>query len=485
MQRGVVVSICVLAVSVLVLATAVVRAEEPRGVEPLWRAASDGHVKVTGGSAGGYDRAHLEITNTSECPVTVDVNGSYLRPSGSGERVQPLGIGLLQAGSGKTTIEVPTGKKVEVVCLSVCMDGGAHSPNPQTLMFLVKEPAPAPIARLLDQWRKKPNLNQGSVQSAVWGAAASLPPGGEATPVKPPEETTLLPEHTKRVAVIDGVVYCLLEHGELLCIRPGELPEVVGRNVSEIHPDGRAIYALCHAAPEARPTKTPERRFSVNRFDVGQRSWVETEELDGPSHLRWAREDAALVSCEGRLWLYSKGERKGLGDAADLVVGTDVGALLVGGGPNATSTQLTKLWTGFGAVKLDSDSIAEVVSDVVPVRNALYATTTGKGLIRVLGSDVTHLRIPQDLGSGDPFQGKLDLRCLSLHAVKTGVLIETEAGFLLHKPGSSPQVIVSPAQGAAIESDPRTGDLYARSERSLRRFDERTASWEDVRFLKP
>jgi hypothetical protein len=449
--------------------------ESTANAVPLWQAFKRQHVRVSGKSTGSYNRARLAISNKTGKPLTVDVNASYLRPSTSS--VQPLGIGLIQAGRGDTTVRLPpSGKEVVVEVLSVCMKSGASSPCESTSFALATEPAPGSIGTALRAWKEKPDLPQSDVQTIVWGGTPRAP--------EPPLETGEvdvvrrvpcdLPEHTTRVAVANGIVFALAG-GELKRARPGEELETTATAVEEILADGGSIHALCRSSPTARSSDTRERRPCVARWDVAAGCWTDEIELEAPARLLWARDDAAIVAEERGLVLLTGSSRRAIGRANDRVVATDAGALILS--RDARSCVLTNLDARKGDVS--SATIDVPLEQVASASGSLFGIGPRGALYRV-DERGRAVRVPMHPSGVEILAGGT-IACRAVARAGENVLLTTDrALLLLGVEGRQSELASLPA--GQVEVDPATGQAWAWSGRTLQRCD--AGRWTDVKFVE-
>ncbi|HZV01608.1 MAG TPA: hypothetical protein VFF73_33165, partial [Planctomycetota bacterium] len=318
-----------LIVATLVLAGATAayhaRAGEPPAAIPLWRAARDGKVSVHGGSTGSYSQAQVTIQNRTDGELSVDVNGSYLMPLGDYQR---LGLGLLQKGSSVTEVTLPRGASATVTVLSVCMDVHKHSPDTSTRFSLASVAAPTPIHRALEQWKKSPELDQSSVQCAVWNTEPAQVRAGQKNAKG--QIISGLPEATHKVAVCDGVVYALVGPGELMAAAPGAEFQPVAQDVEDVVACEGAVHALFRVAPAAVTSGTRERRYCVSRLE--NRTWTEEVTVAKLGRLEWATSGIAILALGAELDLLTgkPGGRaavsRSIGKATDQLVPVKGGA---------------------------------------------------------------------------------------------------------------------------------------------------------------
>jgi hypothetical protein len=457
--------------------SATVAMESTASAVPLWQAFKRQHVRVSGKSTGSYNHARLAISNKTGKPLTVDVNASYLRPSTSS--VQPLGIGLIQAGRGDTTIPLPpSGKEVVVEVLSVCMKSSASSPSESTSFALATEPAPGSIGTALRAWKEKPDLPQSDVQTIVWGGTPRAPePPVEMSEVDVVRRVPCeLPEHTTRVAVVNGIVFALAG-GELKRARPGEELETTATAVEEILADGGAIHALCRSSPTARSVDTRERRPYVARWDVAAGCWTDEIELAAPARLLWARDDAAIVAEERSLVLVTGSSRRTLGRATDRVVATDPGAVILS--RDARSCVVTTLDWRARKGEVTSATIDVPLEQVASVSGTLFGIGPRGALYRV-DERGRAVRVPMNPTGTELLAGGT-ITCRAVARAGENVLLTTDRALMLLGTEGRPSELAS-LPGGQVEVDPATGQAWAWNGRTLQRCD--AGRWIDVKFVE-
>src|SRR5579884_756317 len=113
---------------------------------PLWTALGEGMIATTVRSLGGADRAEMTIANLTSEALTVDVNGALILPVKEEpllprthekntprtrerpfEQTQPLGVGLIEARRGDTTVPIEAGGHATVQLLTVCLNQSVSS----------------------------------------------------------------------------------------------------------------------------------------------------------------------------------------------------------------------------------------------------------------------------------------------------------------------------------------------------------------------
>lgn len=251
--------------------------------KPLAHAYRDGDVKVEARSHSGYSITQVRIRNTSHRDITVDVNGSYLRPSAS--RVQRIGFGLVRAGSGDTSVRLKPSERVSLKLLTVCMDAPKSSPGRTTRFELAKTLAPPEQLKVLRHWKANPRISQGQIQSAVWGHRVPEPPRPPATPG--------LKKETTKVVPYAGGMFVLDESRDLLFgERPTRLAALPG-DVFDVWAGSNA-YAIRETIGKGR---TDVIRTVISSFDRETRGWSNLDLRAVPGELIWVspRETTALI----------------------------------------------------------------------------------------------------------------------------------------------------------------------------------------------
>jgi hypothetical protein len=450
------------------------RAAEPRSAIPLWKAAKEGKVSVTGRSLGSYTGAAITIQNMTAEEVSVDVNGSYMRPSGDYQR---LGFGLLERGSKVTEVTLARHEKTKVNVLSVCMDQSKHSPMESTSFTFVTEEAPGPISSALKHWKDHPKLDQGDVQYEVWG-------GPQATthkrvrPVVGPVPVDL-PDGTRKVAVVEDTVYALVGPGELLAARKDEEFRSVASDVEDVLALDGTLHVAFRTAPAPVTSGTRERRACIARRESGR--WTEELTVAKPGQLAWVTTGHALVVDREELILLNgrpggpAAARKSVGNAHDLVIPIAEGALILA--PGDDRSKLTVVT----AEKLAVKWLPAAVRSIAPWEGVLLGATTRGELLRIEGESVKNVQFLLDetqdavaLKSGAVLR-----RALALRTIPGGTLVETDKGLRSLGKGRSAETFTLPAKDAELFTDGLT--VHARSGNQLYRY---AGRWESVRFVK-
>ncbi len=450
-----------LALLLLVLSATVVHAGDPETV-PLCQAVKDGLVTVKVLEVQGFSRAKVRIKSETDKDLVLDVNGSYLEPP-DGERVQPLGLGLVE-DELKPVVSLAAHATIEPWILTVCMNAHVAAPSSARGFSLAKDKAQGGVAKALASWREHPETNQALVQTAAWGngdltarrAERREEPSAPRRPRSPQVAAPVrlegmdLPGSTSRVAVIEGEVYALSETGTLSSASPeGEWVETA-TDVLDFVADRSSVHALF-----------------TNRiarwFLYGSGKWAPEVEGEERGQLLWASEGAALVDQGGEVRLVgAKGLIRSFAAGSFVVPGEK--DLLVAT-PGEGTTELVRVKHG-GTFSFESSSVAAVLSAARASDGLLLGLTTDRKLVRVE-------------------HGSLEVcgRARALHAGPDGWrLLETERGLRLER-GDTARDLPEP-RGANLVFDAVKGDLYAWSGIELERWDPARGVWLRVRFKR-
>ena len=281
----------------LILICATAFPAEIRHPTPLAHALRDGSISVKAASHSGHSIARLKIRNERQEPLLVDVCGSYLEPDD--ESYQRLGLGLVRAGDGDTTVALKPRRWVRLKVLSVCMDSSKSSPWRGRKYTLSPELAPLEILSALEEWRNNPHTPQGEIQSAVWRRRTVRPIA--APPVNP------IPVNWKKLVPYDDRLFILKDDGGLFF--GGSLKELtrVPGAVFDVWA-GDSVYAVREEVTRG-PTGVPQ--TVVSRFDLETRGWANLSIRGVKGQLKWVseNEDEALVlNPRGELLHVTEGE---------------------------------------------------------------------------------------------------------------------------------------------------------------------------------
>jgi hypothetical protein len=459
--------------ALLLLVAGTVHAAEP---EPLWLAAREGRVSVTGHSIVDCHKTQVTITNRTKEKLSLELIGSYFEPPWqpratvrTEERsnkpavydwIQPVGLGLLAAGSPVSSVSVSGGSTVSINVLSFCLEHDALSPDDRTVLTFALAEAPAPITSAIRAWRADPTRRPFDVQNDVWNAKP------------PPDLTNLtgLPPGTRRVLVMGGELYVLAGStlfqsavGELLGIATG---------VVDATADADSLHVAFPSSPlHPNRTKGP----CVCRYH--ERHWQEELALDGPGRFLWAQHGAAILSDEKATRLFMPGEPARLVGGPDArVTGLADGALVLT--RTATETRLERVAARGAHLKVEGQTIASVVSAAGAVGPALYVVDRAGALVRLVpGKPAKTLEVPADLG----LTARAGVTCSKVLEREGGALLETSAGLVLLGPAGS-SLLPSPARGTTVVTDLGSGQLYAWSGSYLEVYDASQKGWARVGF---
>jgi hypothetical protein len=458
------------------------RPDEPAPAVPLWKAFKEKKVSVRGRSLGSYSEASLAITNRTKEDITVDVNASYLRPSSD---VQPLGMGLLKRGSPVTEVEVQAGRTVTLDVLSVCMNVNRHAPSESSGFTLAEEECPGAMGKALKHWKEHPKLDQGLVQSDVWGFPR---PEKHKRPDAVPVPVDL-PALTHKVAVASGIVFAIVGPGQLFAAAPGSELKPLASDAEDMVALEDGLHVLFRTAPAAVTSATVERRPCVAHWE-GERRWKEEVTVAKLGRLAWAAEGAALIAEERELALVrgtpgaATSTRKVIGAASDPVVLSKTGALVL----RASEENVTRL------VKVSPADEPRVFEVPLPLVAAAWGAEgdlfalSRQGALFVLAPDGTPRRLQYLLDDQSrSTRGEAQVKALSLQGFVSGLLVGESTGFALIRGGlqggfdrSGSLSIALPPTGSTLFVDSGR-ELWARSGVELHHLE--GTSWCPVRFI--
>jgi hypothetical protein len=462
--------------------------DDDPGRTPLWRAVQEGSVSVKARSTAGYSGAEIVVQNLTGTELRLELTGSYLKPSLESE--QPLALGLLSAGRRDASVVVAAGKETTVSVLTFCMAASRHCPTASSGFAVAPAAASGDAARLLRYWRETPAVAQGRIQAAIWNGGPNPPlEVGEVSP--PPEDRIVdLPAGARAVAVSGGVVLALAPSGDLLRATPCERFEKVVAGVEgaveDVVADGPLLHLLvADAAPS--PGESRERRRRVARYDAATAAL--TDELALPSgavatgeRLVWTADGVAVFSGATGLALVTPAGRRALGAAGDAFVRAPGGAFVLA----KAGDRVIKLASRQGTVEAVSVSLPVAVSALAAGADGTYAIGD-KGILLRFGADDRLARVRHLLAvradAEALFAGQRCERvCRSLVGVAGGVLVETDMDRVLLRPEAAPLHVAPVEEGARIETDGTTGELYSVAGTVLRRYDAEKTAWVKVRF---
>ncbi|MBI3723697.1 hypothetical protein HY251_07050 [bacterium] len=443
--------------SFLLAFTSTSRASAPNR-EPLWQAKKLGHITVKGVSTSGHSAARLVISNKTGEDISVDVNGSYLQPRGS--RVQPLGIGLMHAGSSDTEISVRSGSSASTGVLTVCMDQSVSSPNSCTAFELAEEEAPGQTGQILKMWKDQPTIDQQSIQTAVWSGHAN------------DAWTEGLPGNTKKVGVLQGEVLVLREGGELLRGSAADGLTQIASGIVDFFLDRSGLHALRRTRADDGQ-RAHDRGFCIARYDLGHGGrWSEEQAVYPAERVLWASSEGALVADANHLYLFAGPfDWRVLGSPRDQVTPTDEGALIMGESKNG-ETALTRIVREDDQLRVDELSASAKLSTIAQAPDAIYALSDKGSLLRLS-------RQGERLATKSPA-----VDCRSIVSARTFVAIRTGKGVVLEGSYRDPISIPAPPDGGELLADRGRGELYAFATPALHRWDSKRSSWEKVHLRR-
>jgi hypothetical protein len=464
------------------------------GPTPLWLAYAAGSVSVAARSTCGAECAELAVANLTSHELVLEVNGALVAPvkpdapprtkekpdqKPSFDQTQPLGVGLIAEKSGDTRVRLAPGASMRVPVLTVCLNSGVPAPDSSTPLALMKEPTPHAARKVLEKWQKNPKMDQSSIQSEVWSSApplaVSVPASSVAAPVDGPLQTverapekTPLPENTIKVAIVKGEIAVLTSSGELSLAAPNQGLHVVATEVSGFATDMAALHVLTAKSPlSGKP--------AIVRLDVAKKQWTKDEFLVSGSALLWARSDAAILERDGSVFLVDGGgERRLVASHGATLVETQRGAVVLAPGEGDGETRVVRVERA-RRCRIDRSHVNAQVVSACAVGDVVYATDDAGTLLELRSDGERPLRVGDLLG-GAVKNGQNVTRIAP--GSRGLLLVETPGHVFLQRSGA-PGLEIPGLPDVTFLRDTATGDLYSLSDRSLRRWDDR--SWIDVR----
>jgi hypothetical protein len=165
------------------------------------------------------------------------------------------------------------------------MDHSKGSPDERVRFELSKELAPEGVLEALQQWKEHPDIEQGSIQSTVWGRAP--------VPAPPPPPPALRFPAARHVLSVDRQVFVHTADARLFHGDPRQPLEHVPGTVLDLW-GGQRLFGLRRIPAKDLPYGV---ETVVSRFDLETSGWVDLplKPIDG--ELKWVskRENEALV----------------------------------------------------------------------------------------------------------------------------------------------------------------------------------------------
>ena len=230
----------------------------------LDKAVAAGALAVEGRNPRSAQRIELVLASRSQEPLTVDVSGRHLRPTG-GRRLQRLGlahpVGPVtpdpDQAPGVFAVTLQPGETRRLLMNSCCMDLGLPDPKPSDRYVLATEPTPAPVEACLRWWVQHPDAKQEVVNQAIWESNPALLDVIErGVPSAPPCD---------RARSVGRTLH-LLSGEDLLTVDVHGVRRVRATGVRQVFPSPLVLHALLGGGDLARlpaDDGAPERLFPL------------------------------------------------------------------------------------------------------------------------------------------------------------------------------------------------------------------------------